>query len=66
MSIHFKKNASEKINLKKVKKEYMKNLKAVDPLVTKKNSLFGFKTNEMSKISVIVNLANAAKAALAN
>lgn len=65
-SVHFKKNPTEKANLKKVKKEHLKNLKVLNPAVTKKNSLFGFKTNEMSKISVVVNLANAAKAALAN
>lgn len=63
-SIHFKKTASEKIQLKKIKKEHFKNMKALNPLVTKAKSLFGFRTNEMSQINVIIDLANKAKAAL--
>lgn len=65
-SIHFKKSPSEKAQLKKIKKEHIKNLKAINPELNVKKAFYGFKTNQMSHINVILDLAQKAQAALSN
>lgn len=62
----FKKTLQEKQELKKVKKDWLKNLKAMDPLITKSKSTFGFKTNDFASINVILDLAQKAKAMINN
>lgn len=62
----FKKTTQEKQELKKVKKEWLKNLKAMDPLITKSQSSYGFKTNDFATINVILDLVQKAKAMINN
>lgn len=62
----FKKTEQEKSEGKKVRKEWLKSLKAIDPKITKNKACFGFKTNNFETINVILDLAEKAKAAILN
>jgi hypothetical protein len=61
----FKKSPQERHDSKLVTKSWLKDLKKINPTITKKTALAGFKTNQFTKIKEILDLAEAAKIAMA-
>ena len=63
----FKKTAAEKAEIRKAKKQWMKDIKAVNPLATNAKCSIGLKpVYELRNLKVLLELAEMAKKAVMN
>ena len=56
----FKKTTYEKSEIKRIKKDWLRNLKKLDPKITKSTAVFGFRSNDLRQLNVLLDLANKA------